>query len=210
MKKLFPCAIYVVSLAILSFGCDGNTHALPTRPDAHPTYTLSGTVSVQGPTGLAPVASARLTAGASGLSATTDANGRYTFVNLFGDYALTITKEGFVVTVQSVTVNRDMQLDILVAQVPTYTLWGVVSEITSTGEVPLSDVEVYWSEYKGTMTDAKGEYRIDGMFGGTQPIWIEKDGYTFAIDIPHRLGEPWRDVSVIGDTRFDVQLVRRP
>jgi hypothetical protein len=151
-----------------------------------------------------------VTANGSALIALTGSDGRYTFLHVSGAYALTVIKEGIVPTVRSVTVDRDTQLDIVVTEVPTYTLSGVVSEMTPNGEVPLSGVDVYWSEYKGTMTDENGEYRIDGMFAGTQPMWIKKEGYMFAIDIPHRMGEPWRDVSVIGDTRFDVQLVRRP
>jgi len=47
------------------------------------------------------------------------------------------------------------------------------------------------------------------VYPGVQPMWVAKDGYTFAVHIPHRMGEPWRDVTITGDTRFDVHLVRR-
>ena len=88
-------------------------------------------------------------------------------------------------------------------------LSGVVYEVTAAGDVPLEGVHVYWSEYRGTDTDRQGAYSIPDVHNGIQPVWVAKDGYKFAVDIPHPAGEPWRDVLVDGDTRFDIKLVRR-
>ena len=146
----------------------------------------------------------------AGRDTTSGLDGRYSMVGLpAGTYGIVTSKDGFVSDSRAITIAADTRLDILIARIPTYTLSGVVSEVTTAGQVPIEGVEVYWSEYKGTFTDRNGFYTIEGVYGGVQPIWVEKDGYTFAVVIPHRMGERWRDVTISGDTRFDVHLVRR-
>ena len=89
------------------------------------------------------------------------------------------------------------------------TLSGMVFEETTTGHAPIDDVGVYCEPcgaetHTWAKTDSHGFYSFtgvwtDGRFPARIVIWVEKDGY-----IPG-----WREVVVDGDTRFDMQLVRR-
>ena len=82
------------------------------------------------------------------------------------------------------------------------TLSGVVSELTAEGQMPVEGVNLQVgisSGYRAAMTDRNGFYSIPGLFTVRAPIHLTKDGYDK------------RDtrVSINGDTRFDIQLVRR-
>jgi len=107
-------------------------------------------------------------------------------------------------------------------------LSGVVTEVTPRGTVPIADVYVYCEPcgqetHTFALTDANGVYRFPGdpaMGGGVwlapgtvTQIRVTKDGYQDPPGLPALTGpirEPgWRDVWIDGDTRFDVQLVRR-
>lgn len=92
-------------------------------------------------------------------------------------------------------------------------LYGVVSEVTSAGLVPLPDVTVYCDAcgatgHTWTRTDIAGTYRFNGdrSSGGgiwlssrPTPLWLELEGFDAG----------WREVAVSGDTRFDIGLSRR-
>ena len=107
-------------------------------------------------------------------------------------------------------------------------LFGVITETTPTGEVPIAGVTVYcdlcgadghtWAE-----TAADGSYRFSGdvaagggiwlyVYGNQTTIWVGKDGYQ---DPPGQPGPPgyngngWRTLQINGDTRFDTRLVRQ-
>ena len=86
----------------------------------------------------------------------------------------------------------------------TYTLSGYVTEATATGLVPIenADVERINQEQGGwdsTTTDKNGFYQLHGLSDGSRKAAIAKEGYqTIEPDIPVR-----------GDTRFDIQLLRR-
>ena len=107
------------------------------------------------------------------------------------------------------------------------TLSGVVYEVTPTGRVPIEGVIFYSSE------QALGATDINGLFS-VRPVWVcpcswapsvdaaitaiywEKDGYEDpagqpdSIFCPGRVsGAGWRDVKINGDTRLDIELVRR-
>ena len=108
------------------------------------------------------------------------------------------------------------------------TLFGVVSEVTASGPVPVAGVTIYcdacgefghgWAE-----TDANGYYSFGGdlsLGGGIWasarpiPLHVSKQGYTDPVDLPQRSecspsGAGWREVTIDGDTRFDMQLVRQ-
>lgn len=86
----------------------------------------------------------------------------------------------------------------------TYTLSGVITEVTATGQAPLEGAGVWrlnqdetgWRE--GT-TDRNGFYEIRGLANGGRNLVVSKEGYARVETVS----------SIDGDTRFDVQLVRR-
>jgi len=88
-----------------------------------------------------------------------------------------------------------------------YTLSGVVFEVTATGGRPIEGVAVYCElcgeeTHSWSFTDSSGVYSFTGVWttpGTPIPVWFSKEGYTAPIG--------W--VTVNGDTRFDVELVRR-
>jgi len=99
---------------------------------------------------------------------------------------------------------------------PTYTLSGVVSELTPAGKVPAEGVRLYCDScgspdgHTFTSSDANGFYSFSWARNGVHPLLIWKDGYD-VIDHEGRLGNGTsvRNATVDGDTRFDVQIVRR-
>lgn len=85
----------------------------------------------------------------------------------------------------------------------TFTLSGVVTESTASGDVPVEGASVYRSMASGWqegITDRDGVYRIFGMFDGVGTVAASKEGYTQA---------DHQNVSIKGDTRFDIRLLRR-
>lgn len=87
----------------------------------------------------------------------------------------------------------------------TYTLSGVISEATATGLVPIENAEVWrldeeQSGWDHNATDKNGFYQLHGLSDGGRQATFSKDGYQ-KLDLG--------DVPVHGDTRFDVQLLRR-
>ena len=99
------------------------------------------------------------------------------------------------------------------------TLSGVVTEMTPDGPVPLAGVRLYcdacgWFGHAEMTTDATGVYHFgDGGIWldatGLTPILLFKEGY----DVPGASPGPfpWSThvVKLVGETRFDFQLVRR-
>jgi len=99
-----------------------------------------------------------------------------------------------------------------------YTLSGVVFEVTTTGQTPIVDVWVYCElcsaeTHSWARTDSNGFYTFTGVWTTPNvptPVWIGKEGYTDPPGVPLVFNESgWRQVSVTGDTRFDVELVRK-
>ena len=87
----------------------------------------------------------------------------------------------------------------------TYTLSGYVTETTAAGQVPIENADVWrLDEEQGgwdhATTDKNGFYQVYGLSDGSRRATFSKDGYA-KIDLG--------DVPVHGDTRFDVQLLRR-
>jgi hypothetical protein len=109
------------------------------------------------------------------------------------------------------------------------TLSGFVYEVTPSGQAPLADVPVYCETCgEGThtwaYTDATGFYRFPGDLAKGGGVWlypgiatqvrVTKEGYQDPPGIPPLTGPVlsgvgWREVLINGDTRFDVQLVKR-
>jgi hypothetical protein len=99
---------------------------------------------------------------------------------------------------------------------PTYTLSGIVSEVTAAGSVPAEGVQLYCDScgspdgHTFTSSDANGFYTFAWARNGVHPLLVWKDGY-LVIDPSGALvdGTAVKNATVDGDTRFDIQLVRR-
>jgi hypothetical protein len=102
------------------------------------------------------------------------------------------------------------------------TLSGVVFELTAKGRAPIEAVAVYCelcgaSTHNWASTDSDGFYTFTGVWNaGVLPtsLSVGKAGYVDppglpAVTPPNPSGPGWRQVMVIGDTRFDIELVRR-
>jgi hypothetical protein len=83
----------------------------------------------------------------------------------------------------------------------TFTLSGVVRELTTAGSSPVEGADVWFpfsSGYREASTDSTGVYTIDGVAKGRYQMSVSKSG----------LAKQTAEVVVDGDTRFDVELVR--
>ena len=100
------------------------------------------------------------------------------------------------------------------------TLSGMVYETTASGRIPVGDVEVYCDAcgpqgHSFSLTGSDGEYVFAGAPAGVNLILVAKDGYAlprpdWTNPNPTPLG--WLggvNAVVNGDTRFDLELVRR-
>jgi hypothetical protein len=105
-------------------------------------------------------------------------------------------------------------------------LSGLVFETTSQGRMPIAGVIVANGEGNHATTDANGIYSVGPVWvcpcarqpwveAGITFLWVAKDGYGDPPDTPGSVferGAPspgTRDVKIDGDTRFDIELVRR-
>lgn len=99
---------------------------------------------------------------------------------------------------------------------------GLVFELTANGRTPIEGVAVYCelcgeSTHSWAFTDANGFYSFTGVWNaGMFPtsLGVEKTGYVDppgrqAVTPPNPAGSGWREVMVIGHTRFDMELVKR-
>jgi hypothetical protein len=87
----------------------------------------------------------------------------------------------------------------------TYTLSGIVTEGTENGPAPLENASVYRLNQEGggwddTTTDRNGFYQIQGLADGSRVTGFSKNGYQKVEQ---------SDFPIHGNTRLDVQLVRR-
>ena len=83
-----------------------------------------------------------------------------------------------------------------------FVLSGIVTELTAAGAVPVEGLDVsllVGDGFRTSTTDSTGYYEIRGLQARASAIYIDRDGY-------ERVN---RSLSMSGDTRFDVQLVRR-
>lgn len=164
---------------------------------------------------------------------TTDANGSYTVSGLHaGVVRVDLKKEGYLSRSTSLSINNHVRL--YSGLVPGWeipkldlflnvTLSGVVYEETPSGRLPIPHASVYCEPCdEGThafaTTDDSGFYSFTGVWtdAGHFPtrILVSKDGYTDPAGLPvptpgNPSGPGWREVVVTGDTRFDMELVRR-
>ena len=218
--------VALVTLIGTSAGC--STASIPTSPFVTGPgplgiYTLSGVVVAPTPSGLVPVEGARVEmgglrayVGGFPLFAMTDATGFFSISMLSAaTTSVWVFKRGYETGTWNVTIDGDTRLDFQLLAIRTYTLFGIVSEITPTGLAPVEGVEVYCDScgefgHTFTYTDAKGAYSFSGVYGGLTPLLIRKTGFQ-VVDPARTLpdGTGTRNATVNGDTRFDIELVRR-
>jgi hypothetical protein len=211
----------LLGLALMSSGCsDGGSLAPPLSPGTtNPpavTFTVSGTVSELSAEAVIPVPDAMVSA-SSGRSAVTDGQGRYSLSGLTAATgSLSITKPGYVTAVRTLAMTADTQVDIRIERVPQYVLSGMVFEMTESGRVPVEGVELYCDScgspdgHTFVYTDANGLYRLEWTLNGVHPLFVTKPGYAI-FDPTGTLRDQHGRISatVDGDTRFDIQVVRR-
>lgn len=204
MKRMKRLSI-AVSLAASMWACDGSNSTSPTSPpDPVPpsaTYTLSGVVSLVTPAGQAPSEGARVEL-SNGLAATTDQSGAYRVYGVHaGPTSVRVSAYACDPVSRDVTIDGDTRLDVQVAYRATYSLSGVVSEMTPNGLAPVEGVKVYDSYFHAeAATDKNGFYKFEGPFGGLS------DSFGFTKEDYQTVS---RDVTINSNTQLDVQLVRK-
>lgn len=209
----------LLSLAIVSSACDGGS-PVPTGPTQTPTpgvtYDLSGAVLETAAIGSAPIERARVVDVGSGRSAMTDTQGLFSIPGLpTKTRSISVTRGGYVTQFTTVTMDGDVQLELRLERVVTYTLSGVVFEITPAGQVPIEGVEVYCDScgspdgHTFVYTDANGFYSLSWTLNGVHPLFVRKVGYEI-FDPTGKLRDALGRIgaTVRGDTRFDIQLAR--
>jgi len=198
MKRLF----IALSLAASMWACNGRTPTSLTEPPLV-TYTLSGVVFEVTPTVQAPVEGARVEVSNPRLIATTDESGSYRIAGVYaGLNSVRVSTEAYETVSRVVTIDGDTRLDIQVARRPTYTLSGVVTEVTPTGLAPVEGVTVDETYFHAqTKTDTNGFYSFTGYPDPSDGFMVRftKEGYRIATS----------GVTINGNTRLDIQLVRR-
>ena len=220
-RSMRPLA--VLGLLLVCLACDSGTRVSgPTSPSPTPpslpgvTYTLSGTVTEVTPTGAAAVEGAQVRDDSSGHQTTTDSNGFYSLAGLSAtSRSVSASKPGYMTTRNSVVLSGDTQLDLQMSRNVTYILSGVVFEMTDKGRLPIEGASVYCDScgdpygHTYNYTDANGLYRFFWTAAGATPLIVGKEGYALAGNPPRGPVEGWIVATVDGDTRFDIELVRR-
>ena len=204
-------AASLLALAGFNLACDKGT---PTQPTVK--YTLSGLVSAMTPTGPEPVEGVLVEESNSSQYSTTDQNGFYSIPVLPARTTrVSARKTGYVTDTKTLTITGDTQLDIRVVRFVPYRLSGAVFEITPTGRTPIEGFLLYCDGcgevgHTSTTTDAEGFYSFPWVYPGIQEIQLlGKQGYRYANAAPLPAGHFGPRVAVTGDTRFDIEVVRR-
>ena len=200
----------VAAIGPLSLGCDlGPDRPTSTGPIVK--YTVSGTVSEVGPTGLAPLSGAEVREEWSRVQAITDSNGFYMLSGVYGATAsVKVTRNGYVPATKTLAAEVDAQLNFEVNRIVTYVLSGVAFEMVRGRRLPLEAVELYCEAcgspdgHTYAYTDASGFYSFSWVLGPTR-LEVAKPGYRLAVD---SRGDSTTSVTVSSDTRVDVELVR--
>jgi hypothetical protein len=194
-------------LTLTLAACSGNepNGTVPTSPTparaAEPAYTLSGVIVAETPTGLAPVEGVMVQINML-KPATTDADGFCSIPGMtltglapnvaVGNFnAVTAWKPTFLNDTRVITIRGDTRHDIHLIRRPTFTLSGVVSEMTASGLTPVEGVQVDgWScdpAFPGnrpptpsdgcnygrslsTTSDRSGRYSLSGVYAARNVI----------------------------------------
>ena len=177
-------------------------------------FTISGVVTELTPAGETLVEGVQVAESGTQTSVLTDERGTYRLAGLRrSQFVLSMSKPGYETLTAPVSASADRQLDVRVERIRTFfVLAGVVYESTATGRVPLEGVVLYCDGcgspdgHTFVTTDADGLYSFSWTRNGRNWIqFISKDGYRYAGPLD-RLGIL---VNVSGDTRFDIELVKR-
>lgn len=225
MKRLSVALSFAVSM----LACGGSSPTTPTALEAptRPTFTVSGVISAVTPTGLTPLEGVHMFI--NGRRATTDDQGVYSISGLTFGTSVTATKAGYKVETTSLTLSGDERVDMQLVRTAIFTLSGVVSEVTSAGLVALEGVRVDVESMpcdqtvvgcvgfgdpiailKTATTDKSGFYSIPGLYPGKHNgIWAGKDGFEDPFPADPENSEGGQAITIDGDSRFDIQLVRR-
>ena len=220
MRRQRPCVVFAFAAVMAHAGCGSS--ATPTSPTASvaaaiAVYEIAGGVSVRTSTGLEPVAGVEVRELSLSLRATTDTDGRYRLLGVQpGLRFLEVSKWGYETESTQVTVAADTELDIVVVPSPTYTLSGIVFEMTAAGPVPVEGVWVYCDScgspegHTEAYSDMKGAYSFSWSANGQHRLLVRKAGFGLASPGGNLPG--YAEIitaTVKGDTRFDIELVRR-
>ena len=135
------------------------------------TYTVSGTVTVQG----APLAGVTVTAGST--SGSTAADGTYTLIGLLsGTYSVTAAAAEYTLSSPvSVTLGPSRSAVNFTAVRKTYSIGGTVT----VGGVGLAGVTVSTGA-RSAITGSTGAFLLDGLVSGTYSVSAAKPEYTFS------------------------------
>ena len=203
-RTLTGIVVLVLAQAVTGCGGSGSSPApsapSPVSQPVPPTYALSGAIFAATPTGLAPVQGVRVEA-SSFRVATTDTNGFYSMSGLYaGSSSVRVSKEGYETDTRTVTISADTRLDIQIVRRRTYILSGVVSEVTPNGLAAVEGVQVEeYNLHQFATTDTNGFYSMSGVYAGSSGVGFDKEGFQ----------SKRTTVTINGDSRLDVQLVRR-
>jgi hypothetical protein len=148
--------------------------------------------------------------------ALTGDDGSYTLAGLRAmNTNVSVSKSGYVTQAKALAVTGDTRLDIVISRSPipqTYVLSGLVYEVTAAGRVPIDGVVLYCDScgspvgHTFVTTDAEGLYSLSWVWPGVTYLQvIGKTGFKYEGPI-QSLGIP---VTINGNTRFDIELVRR-
>lgn len=213
--------LFAISMACLAVGCANSQPTGPT-PGGPLSYTIFGVVSELTPAGLAPVAGVSVRETTGSRSATTDAEGRYSIVNVplqSTSTTISASKAGYNTSSATQQISGDTRVDIQLDRRTTYTLSGVISETTANGSAGIEGVDVYFFAWVSndsyaegmTTTDEKGRYRLTGLWSGADVytgIWLTKSGYRIGVQTDPSCDGCFRTVTITGDTVLDIQLER--
>ena len=121
--------------------------------------------------------------------------------------------------IMALTITACGPIPTATAPTPMFTLFGAVSEMTANGIAPvegaLIDVASCDPRTRGgcafdkkVTTNAQGRYIVEGMYPGPAWVGLEKTGFQLPDGVEVK-GEGVQTVWIEGDTRLDIQLVRR-
>ncbi len=147
-------------------------------------YSISGTATTTGPSGLVPLPGVTvILSGSSTGTATTDGAGNYTFTGLGnGSYTVTpfMSGYGFTPASRAVTVSGASIIAQDFTAFAGHSISGTITRTTLTGPVPMPDVMVVLSGGAGimTMTDRFGNYVFTGLPDSSYTVTPTLAGYT--------------------------------
>ena len=183
------------------------------RYGPEPTFTISGDVTETTESGPMPVAGAMVMELSTRAFALTGEDGSYTLPGLRAmSTSVSASKSGYVTQTKPLTVTGDARLNLVISRPPPYVLSGLVYEVTAAGRVPIDGVVLYCDGcgspegHTFVTTDAEGFYSLSWVLPGVTYLQvIGKTGFKYEGPI-QSLGIP---VTINGNTRFDIELVRR-